>query len=468
MADELSQLFPLTTTSFERYMIADDRASHPMAPFMELEIRGEIDLSCLASAFALAIDRHPLLRARIRYNAWGLPCWVSAPPRLPDIAEWAVPLTCPGGERLDLTSGTGMRVWVRHAAERARITIQVHHACSDALGKLTFLADWLTLYARLAGHDRAVSLPAPNWDALRRRDHPAAAPAEVRRIVRPAGLLHDLKQFFYRPTVRLPGEPYDATRERLPLPGLYGVSVGEHVVQRIRHDASRYGVTLNDWLMAALYVAMARWTETHGPQPARKAFRVTFPYSTRMNETLYSPASNQIAYEILSYPATAAVDFAELVQNIARCTAPVRALRTSSFRKLLRASTVYSQLFPLITRYWGKSFATIIFSNLGDVSRLFDPLVEARGGRWIFGNLVVERIRCAPPTRPQSHLAMVTMRYGGRLHFMTRCEGRVLASKSIRGFLDLYQQTVLELAGIEKEDAVSAAQQPQPVTADSA
>jgi hypothetical protein len=439
-----------------------------MAPFMELQIRGEIDVARLGRAFVVAVDRHPLLRAQIRYNAWGLPYWVLTPPRSPDIAEGDAPLTCPGGERLDLTVGTGLRTWVRRAAGRARITIQVHHACSDALGKLTFLADWMTIYIGLAFPERATALPAPNWDALRRRGRPAPAPAEVRRSVRPARVLHDMKQFFYRPTVRLPGEPFDPTRERPPIPGLYGVSVGERVIQRIRQDASRYGVTINDWLMTALFVTMTRWTERHGPQPAHKVFRVTFPFSTRTNENLYGSASNQIGYEILSYPATAAEDFAELIRKIGRCTAPVRALRNSSFRKLMCASTVYSALFPLITRYWTKSFATVIFSNLGDVGRMFDPLVVARDGRWVFGNLVVEHIWCAPPTRPQSHLAMVTMRYGGRMHFMTRCEGRVLASSSIRGFLDLYKDTVLDLVGVEDDEDGSAAQHPQPVTADSA
>ncbi len=468
LAKPLQDLFPLPSNTFERYMLGDDRESHPMAAFMEIDIRGTIDPDVLLRAFLLALDRHPLLRARVGYNRLGLPYWDLAGPRQPDIADWGTPLSCPEGERLDLTAGTGMRAWIRCAPGQTRITIQVHHACSDALGKLTFLADWLHLCTQLAANGSTPPLPEPNWGALRRRSQAVPTSREQRRNARPTGLLHDLVRFFHRPTVRLPGVPFEQSGEQASLPGLYGVSVSDDVFQRIRYEAHKLCVSVNDWLLTALHVALADWTATHGPEPLRKMFRVTVPYNMRTDDSTYSPASNQIGYEVLSNPIDAGKDFDALSREIARCMGPVRKLRTSSFMKLLRVSKAYSQLFPFIAQNWTKSFATVIFSNVGDVSRLFDPLVSKRNGLWTFGDLTVERIACAPPTRPQTHLAMVVMRYGGRLHFSTRCEGRVLAPSSIRGFLDHYRSTVLGLVGMEEEDVVPSFDCPPSTVADSA
>ncbi|MGD9856387.1 MAG: hypothetical protein AB7U20_15685 [Planctomycetaceae bacterium] len=468
MPDELHKLFPLASTSFERYMLADDRPSHPMAAFMEIEVRGRISAEVLMRAFTPAVDRHPLLRATIRHNRWRVPCWHLADSRPPDVAAWGVPLACPEGERLDLTAGTGMRTWIRHAPDRTRITIQVHHACSDALGKLTFLADWLKLAVQIDTGDSTSPLPEPNWEAFRRRGQSPPVPRDVRRSARPPGILYDLYRFFYRPSVRLPGTGFDEAQDAVPLSGLYGVSVSDNVLQRIRHESRKEGVSVNDWLLAALFLSMADWTQKHHHEPPHKRFRVTIPFNMRTDENLYGPASNQIGYEILTHRPAAGADPMVLSREIARFTDAVRKLRNSTFAKILRASKVYSRFFPLIAHNWEKCFATVIFSNLGDVSQLLTPLVPERNGRWTIGNLVVERISCAPPTRPNTHLAMVVMRYGGRLHFTTRCEGRVLASRSIRGFLDHYRSTVLDLVGLEEADTLPSLDIPASTIADSA
>ena len=60
----------------------------------------------------------------------------------------------------------------------------------------------------------------------------------------------------------------------------------------------------------------------------------------------------------------------------------------------------------------------------------------------------------------------VVVRYAGRLYFTTRCEDRVLASSSIRGFLDHYRATVLDLVGIEEEEVILSPDVQVPMIAD--
>lgn len=424
-------------------MIADDRDSHPMSAFMELDIRGRMDAGKLQRAYASAIDRHPLLRSRIMYNLFRVPQWVSVPPHPPDFAEWHELLTCPHGERLDLTVGPGMRSWVRFDRDRTRITIQVHHACSDAIGKLTFLADWL----RTATNEEPIGLDGSRMELPGNPARPVSESRKVRRNGRAPGVLSDLYRFLACRTVPLRGTPFQDTSEVAPLPGLYSVAVDNTVLECICQSARQQSVTVNDWLLAALFIALESWTDVASSNSTKEVFSVVIPFSLRSAQNLISPASNQISYAVLARRRQAQVRFEALCREISEFTGQVRKSRSSTFARLLRAINTVPILVPVVTRNWARPFATVVFSNLGDVNRLFGSVVNQENGLWKFGRFVVEGIRCAPPTRPQTHLAMVAMKYGQQLHFMTRCEGRDLAPSSVCEFMDHYRRTVITMAG---------------------
>ncbi len=62
----MTRLPPLPLTPFERYMLADDQPGYPMVAVMELQFGGRLDVDLLRAAFVPAIERHPLLVARIQ------------------------------------------------------------------------------------------------------------------------------------------------------------------------------------------------------------------------------------------------------------------------------------------------------------------------------------------------------------------------------------------------------------------
>ena len=57
----------------------------------------------------------------------------------------------PAAAHIDLSRTVGTRIWLVDHESRSDLVVQVHHACSDAIGKCQFIDDLLMLYARNVG-----------------------------------------------------------------------------------------------------------------------------------------------------------------------------------------------------------------------------------------------------------------------------------------------------------------------------
>lgn len=224
------------------------------------------------------------------------------------------------------------------------------------------------------------------------------------------------------------------------------MSIDDRLFQQIRRQSRRQSVSVNDWLMAALFIAMETWMRDWKTLSSNSLLSVLMPFNLRPPEAIVSPASNQISFAVVARPPSGDARFEAICREISCFTRKIRSLRTSGLRKLIRAVHRVPGLLPVVSRYCMKSCANVVFSNLGDVGRLFDAIPTTDDGKWKFGQYTVERIRCAPPTRPQTHLAIVAMSYGGELHLMTRCEERDLAAQSIREFMQHFRTTLIDLA----------------------
>ena len=447
------QIFPLRGTAFEQYMLADDRDSHPMSAFMQLDIAGSLTDHAIIHGLQSSLQRHPLMRSVVKYSQLGVPYWHPTALPQPDIADISVPVAFSTSERIDLTSEPGLRCWVRRGPEKIRIVIQVHHACSDALGKLTFLRDWLMF-------STSQTLPEMSVPTSLHERGVIPTPTDInQKSLKSLGIFEEWYRFLAGRTERLAGERH-RNSDRVTLPGLYQTSIEDDVFQSIRTDARRRKLSINDWLVSALFVATSSWSLQQRGTWSQRVCRIIMPFNMRPKTAIGGSACNQIGYEILSQRVTRKMTFDDLCQRVSRYTEPVRVRRTSTFCRMLRRVAKIPALIPLITNS-PKSFGTVVFSNLGDVSRLFD-YVETEDGCWNFGDLKVEDIQCAPPTRPETHLAIVAMRYGGRLHLSTRCEGRELSSQAISDFLEHYRNTIEGL--VESESPAAQPAEPPLVT----
>ena len=129
-------VFPLPLTTFEKYMLWDDRLEYPMVFAFQMNLSGDLRRSVFESAINEALTHHPLLCANVKKNSQKNPVWVPADALRP-IVDWnvlGVPINSSNNDGIDLEREVGLRVWVRQGDGRAELTMQFHHACCDGIG----------------------------------------------------------------------------------------------------------------------------------------------------------------------------------------------------------------------------------------------------------------------------------------------------------------------------------------------
>jgi hypothetical protein len=95
-------------------------------------------------------------------------------------------------------------------------------------------------------------------------------------------------------------------------------------------------------------------------------------------------------------------------------------------------------------------FATVVLSNLGEISRRFGVRFPHQDGRLLMGNLLFRRLIAAPPVRPMTRAAFVLNVYHGELTVSVRCDPHLFAEEDAEKFLDglagRLRQTAAEFA----------------------
>jgi len=418
---------PLRWSPFERYMLRDDRASHPMTFTIRLKFAGSFDAQAFERAVLEAVERHPLLRARLAGERPAEFTWVASPDPRPylDIGPLDAPLRfpgTPGTEQIDLRQANGLRIWVRTGADhegarKTEMRFQFHHACCDGLGAYRYLEDVLACYHR----------------AVVPGEHPPLRPLESEDLARRA----DYGLTWWKLLLRLPAEIWGAvvglavflivrprplkTSER-PTPGSDdGLTLLDYPAykfdvetsHRLRDVAKAAGATMNDLLLCELFRAMSRWNAMNDPRAGGGNLRIMMPVSLRVAADELTPAANIVA-------------MVNLDRNLTMYKNPRLMLTT------IRLETRFLQYFRFglafircITFFgWipggiefmasgGRCYATSVLSNLGRV--LVETPNPWQNGRLVAGDLVLEAIESAPPVRPHTHTSLTCLFYDGRL-----------------------------------------------------
>src|SRR5437763_1518894 len=131
----VAALFPLPLTTFEKYMLLDDRPDYPMVFAFRLKLCGELRREAFESALDEALLHHPLLCALVKCP---MPCgavWTLAGDLRPAI-DWSVlgdAIGSPRGEGIDLSEEVGLRIWGRQGDGVTKLIFQFHHACCDGI-----------------------------------------------------------------------------------------------------------------------------------------------------------------------------------------------------------------------------------------------------------------------------------------------------------------------------------------------
>jgi NRPS condensation-like uncharacterized protein len=315
-------VFPLLLAPIDKFYCADDSPQFPMTSVIFMEFEGKIDRESFELALDDALVRHPLLGAHIRNAKRGLPCWVAATDVEPQI-DWGPleePVSLLGEERIDLTREVGIRFWIRSSDDATRVTIQVHHACTDGTGVYRFLGDLWALYGmRTANGAKTPQLGEmdPQLLRARRRRMSYLANEKNKKL---QFVLHGLREAYrvFGKCVQPLAAPKHVEANRgakIEFPGVVSFTMTKDEHEGLRTYAAKQAAMLNDLLMAEMFRTIIRWNDQQGSQ-GRRSLRIMMPSDLRGTEDYTMPASNMTSYTFLARRRGQCSDPAKLIREI--------------------------------------------------------------------------------------------------------------------------------------------------------
>lgn len=441
--------FPSVLAPFEHYMLFDDAPERPMTSYARLILSGPLDVELLRESFPEALQRHPLLRANVRYRGRGRWEWVSAIAEpLLDIAPESEPIAFSNGEYIDLEREPGLRLWVRHGDNRARIVMQIHHTCSDGRGKFNFLTEWLAIYARKRGSGIVPEeLPQPEYDTLFHRGTIGGRTPESRRLRekrRPiASDVRHVWQVLRGGSLTLSGstnppQPSDT-------PDAFAVeTLSAREFAGLKRLAADAGVSLTDWLVGSLFRVVLKWQNADASPADKELVRIIVPFDVRTADERRQPAANRVSMRFVMRKVRQARDEAGLLRAIHEELDGVRRRREQA---LLLRIIGWLDRFPFLLRRVVQRSGVggaAVFSNLGNMSKLYSPPLPVRDGKWHAGDLVVEEVHNTTGVRRGTPIAIGAVGYANNFSLISRADSRGFTPEHVRSFLRSFADDVRE------------------------
>ncbi len=414
-----------------------DVPAEPWTVQIEVAIDGRLAEDRLRAAVAAALARHPMARAR---RAPAFPwhtrfVWeiAGSPGNDPvhaldcaDEAALAAARACFYSEPIPLDAAPSLRVQLVRRPDGDSLMLKVHHAASDGLGSFRVLLSIARAYA-------GVPDPVPAVDPLGGRDlgtlaGPAGLQARARRILAFLGGVRTV-----RARIAPEGE--------VDLPGFGFHTVALTSVETAALTAGReQGVTVNDLLLAALHLAIARWNDDHGVPCERIA--VMTPVNLRPREHWHEMVGNFSSFVTVwtqradrATPARAVAAVAARTRRLKRSRAAaalVDVLATQPWQPLL----VKRALWPLLAHTRGRVLDTAVLSNLGALAE--PPTFGLDGGQ-------ATALWFSPPVRMPIGVAVGAATVGGRLHLTLRYRHAQFSRQAAGRFANRYVEALRSL-----------------------
>ncbi len=404
LEDAFASIFPLPLTTFEWFMVADNRADYPMMCDLEVQFQGSLDRSAFDAALKFAIARNPLMTARIERQRGGW-VWI-ATPRLPPL-DWAplgTPLDDSYAECVDLTRQTGLRIWVRQGPEQSTVLLHFHHACADGIGTFGFIEDLLAGYAAAFPDAQPVVPRELRPDRLLGRGEIGLAGRSVYRRIADtiAGAREGARFFLQAPVPLAPTRSGTEPADRLPVrPGFHTAILPEPVVANLRRLASASGATLNDLLLRDLFLVLRSWNAAHGSRAGRRRLRILMPQNLRERDDCLMPAANMLSFAFVTRKASRCDRPEDLLHSIREETEAVRRGRLSLYFTGGLTAVQSAGVLPWLLQ-GPFCFATAVLTNLSDPIRRFAGQFPRTSQGLLVGNVVFLGITGIPPVRPRT------------------------------------------------------------------
>lgn len=445
------KLWPLPLTAYEQYMWTDDRPSHPMVFCIEVLLEGTLERPALESALKRALVRHPLLRAQIQKRFARQPAWVAAD-KTPEL-QWLTPIEYKNASRppfLNLRNEPGLRMWAVDDKREPRFVFQFHHAAVDGVGAIEFIGDLLALYAQQtsAEDDEVPELEPIDFEKLHLRGK-LGFQSRSRGDWIPGFARYTWENISQFPAALAGSKQNDEPSTR-GIPPYVTRILDNTVLQAVKNEAARRGVTPNEIYTAIMLQTFARWNETQRAGRKPGLLRLCMPISLRSPELDDCPSANIISYMLINCPRRVFDDFNETLRHVHRMSLDIIGtpngptfVRNLAFLRKVPGAIPFMTNAPLC-------FGTGILANVGDVRRQFRSRFPLVRGRVKAGNLVMAGLLGAAPVRRRSGVATSVGTYGRRLFINMNFDRHLLSRSDAERLIDLFVSGLMERVSGEK------------------
>lgn len=457
-------MFPLPLSDFEYYMLVDDQPSHPMVFVMTAQLSGAFQQAALQQALDELIRCHPFLYCRVAEiprQGW---CWTPLTPL--DIAatsvgrlEWidgdeaSVAEFVPQVRSIDLTFEAGLQVVVRASPTQARLILYIHHVCCDGIGGLRILGELLARYGQKTA---AAEAKRPVFDTTRKellleRENYDASDATVERQKKSLKkTVGKISRLLLRKPVMLAPSAGSGTLPSAAAPGS-APAILEAVISKASHRklravAAGHNVSINDLFIAQFLLHIRRWNSWSQPDNGTSWIRLSVPVSMRTQRHDQMPVANVVSYAFVTRRQHECDDMDTLLKSIHRQTNEVVFNREGivclKIFKVLRKFPRGMKMFLGLK----SCLSTAVLANIGDIRRRFNGRFPLDNGKWIAGNVLVERLTGVAPVRPNTRAAMSIGEYAGELSISLRTDATVINVADSQRFLQEFVEALERLA----------------------
>ena len=454
-SDAQGSPFPLPLSDFEDYMLKDDRPSHPMVFTLIAHLSGLLDRFHFTRAVNEALSCHPLLNCRIQKLTGRGWCWVAELGGSPKI-DWLeqaddwMPVDHPISP-IDLRREPGLRVLVAASEDRAQVVFHFHHSCCDGAGAVEFLGEVFARYglATVAPNEESPTIGTADVAMLTRRDDFSETRFERSRSNRSLSQLLGKagRLLFRRPTPILAKRPIgEILSQSVGHSSMITQVLPKEVTRCLRAIAQSLSASVNDLCLLEMLRLIGSWNRAAGDAPLNRWIRLVIPVSLRTPDHDQVPAANMVSLAFVTRKSAECDDAMSLLQSIRKQTS--EALHSQEgfvFLKCVRFLRRVPGLLSLLLRT-KSCFGSIILAYVGDVRRLFSGRLPQRHGKWVAGNVMIERIDGVAPIRPNTRAAMSIGTYAGEMIINLRTDRAALSQDDAADFLAQFAARLTRIA----------------------
>lgn len=417
-----------------------DSPSEPWNIQVELRVSGRLTECRLRTALGEALARHhPMARARqLPAAPWDRHYYWQITPQ-PDLDALRV-VECPDDDalalarrelyslRIPLAESPPLRMRLAHHPAGDLVMLNVNHAAFDGFGALRLLRSTARAYAGLDD-------PLPDIElATARQIGPQLATADLRtRAQRWTGVVNKLADLARPPARIAPEHGSDQ-----PGYGFHHLSLSQQ--QTTALASHTHQGTINDVLVAALNLAIARWNHDHATTTDR--ISIIVPVNFRPPQWRHDMAVN---YVLITWIHTTATDRHTPQTTLQAVTAQTQRIKnTGTGTTLIEVLAVsprlplwaQQSLSPLLRLTGNRLVDTAQLSNLGrlDQPPYFGPDAGPTTQAWF-----------SPPARMPCGLSIGVVTLTGRMHLAFRYRHPLLGPDAINRFAQHYLAELADL-----------------------